>query len=423
MSIYHCSIKNHSYSKGQDPIATIAYRSGEKLRGTDGSVIDYSNRKDVAYTEIILPEHIRNVHPEYSDRQTLWAEIAKVESKCNGRFIREFEVALPKELSLEQMKELVHDFTATLVNDGMIIDFAIHQPKEILDKNGNIISNENWHCHISCSTRKISSDGGWEKKSARSYVLDKDGNKIPEIDQKTGKQKVRVREGKGVEKLWKRENVACNEWNKKEKIYEWRKCWESCVNNALTKAGYTERVDCRSLEDQGIERLPQMHVGISAKEIEKKQNKGVRIPYGPFEDNVKNGIYILIKKLDKIRNIFDVVFRKKIDITINICKSILEHTEKIGMTRNDENTLIKAKNDAIELLDRQIFQLEKELADLQNLPEIDARREQELYERLEKLRYAREDSKSLGRDADRKRNTENREEELRKEDRKHRHRY
>lgn len=411
MGIYHLSVKMHSGSKGQSAVAMIAYRSGERLTDqATGIVSDYTKKEGVLYSEIILPEHIRKTHPEYLDRETLWNEIQKVE-KNRGQFSREFEVALPKELSFEQQLEVVREFSSILVSEGMIVDFSIHAPRKISEDE----TNNNTHAHISCSTRQIDQDGNWCKKRTTMYALDKNGQKIPEIDKKTGKQKVVVREGHGVEKKWVRESVAANDWNKKEKILEWRKEWENVVNNGLIRAGNEERVDCRSLKEQGIERIPQIHVGVAGKEIDTKKNGRCNVQY--FGANIiKREIQSLLKLIETLKLLFQDKFMQSLDAVYKRCKSMEVMIEKKGENRKMQNTLIIEKNHVTDLIDKQIEELKKELSKLEALQERNFEKEKEIYERLERLRTARATDDITRGNAERIRADERRQEERRREE-------
>ncbi len=51
------------------------------------------------------------------------------------------------------------------------------------------------------------------------------------------------------------------DWNRKELLEEQRKAWETYTNRALEKAGHSQRIDHRTLEAQGLNRLPQIHLG------------------------------------------------------------------------------------------------------------------------------------------------------------------
>ena len=88
------------------------------------------------------------------------------------------------------------------------------------------------------------------------YARDKNGNKIPEIDHKTGKQKVRVRKGKGTEKIWKRITVKSNDWNSKDQLLSWRKNWADMCNEYLEE---NNKITHLSLEAQGIDRVSTIH--------------------------------------------------------------------------------------------------------------------------------------------------------------------
>lgn len=249
MAIYHMSIKNISRAKGKTAIAAAAYRAGTILTDQEtGITHSYTKKTEVAYTEIILPEH---APAEYANRETLWNEIQKVETQSNARLAREWEVALPNELDLDQAKTLIHDFAESLVAEGMCVDLSIHW------KNGN------HHAHIMGTTRPIDKDGKWAPKERKGYKLDAEGNKIPVIDPKTGKQKIGAR----GRKMWQRETVQANDWNRREKVEEWRKRWADCCNKYLDRE---QQLDHRSYERQGITQLPTVHEGYAARLMEQR---------------------------------------------------------------------------------------------------------------------------------------------------------
>lgn len=249
MAIYHMSIKNISRGKGKTAIAAAAYRSGTILTDSEtGITHNYVKKSEVAYTEIILPEH---APAEYANRETLWNEVQKIETQDRARLAREWEVALPNELDLDQAKTLIHDFAGSLVAEGMCIDLAIHW------KDGN------HHAHIMGTTRPIGKDGKWAPKERKGYKLDAEGNKIPVIDTKTGKQKIGAR----GRKMWQRETVQANNWNRREKVEEWRKRWADCCNKYLARE---QQIDHRSYERQDLMQLPTVHEGYAARLMEQR---------------------------------------------------------------------------------------------------------------------------------------------------------
>ena len=249
MAIYHCSVKNTSRSSGKSAVASASYRAGEKLEDREtGLTHDYTHKTEVAYSEIILCE---NAPREYQDRETLWNAVEEVEKQSNARLAREWEVALPHELTLEQSKELVRGYAQSLADEGMCVDVNIHW------KEGN------HHAHIMGTTRPIKENGEWGQKEKKAYKLDENGQKIPQIDPQTGEQKIGAR----GRKMWQRETVEANDWNKTEKVEEWRERWAEHCNRYLEKE---QQIDHRSFERQGIERIPTIHEGYVARQMEEK---------------------------------------------------------------------------------------------------------------------------------------------------------
>lgn len=250
MAIYHCSIKNISRGSGKSAVASASYRAGEKLENLEtGLIHDYTRKKEIAYSEIFL---CKNAPKEYQDRGTLWNAVEQIEKQSKARLAREWEVALPNELTLEQSKELVKGFAQSLVDEGMCVDVNIHW------KEGN------HHAHIMGTVRAINEKGQWAPKTKKVYCRDVYGEKIPLIDKKTGLQKV----DKQNRKQWKCYKDDYTDWNKREKVEEWRSRWAEHCNIALEKAQSVDRVDHRSYAAQGKEILPTIHEGYIARKIE-----------------------------------------------------------------------------------------------------------------------------------------------------------
>ena len=79
----------------------MAYRAGEKLTNErDGITHDFSRKQGVEHAEIVLPE---GVSADWArDRSDLWNAAEFAEKRKDARVAREFEIALPHELSAEQ---------------------------------------------------------------------------------------------------------------------------------------------------------------------------------------------------------------------------------------------------------------------------------------------------------------------------------
>ncbi len=260
MAIYHCSIKIIGRSKGRSAVACAAYRSGEKLRDEEtGQLCDYTKKGGVVYSEIILPE---NAPVEYMDRETLWNEVQRKEKNKNAQLAREIEVAIPAEFKRDLQIKVVQDYVKNcFVSKGMCADFSLH------DKGDG-----NPHAHIMLTTRGIKEDGTWDVKERKEYALDENGERIPMIDKKTGKQKL----GRRNEKIWKRITVEANDWNSKDRAEEWRSAWADICNNFLDE---TQRIDHRSYKRQGLDTEPTIHEGFVARDMEKKGRESVRCRY------------------------------------------------------------------------------------------------------------------------------------------------
>ena len=205
MAIYHCSVKIIGRSSGRSAVAAAAYRAGQKITNErDGLTHDYSRKSGVAHSEIMLPTHAPT---EWTDRATLWNAVEKIERRQDAQTAREVEVALPVEFSIDENVQTVQNYIhENFTSRGMCADYSIHYPKG------------NPHAHIMLTMRDVSPDGF--------------GNKN-------------------------------RDWNKVQLLEEWRENWAEVCNRTLEKKGL-QKIDHRSLEDQGLERIPTIHVWRSA---------------------------------------------------------------------------------------------------------------------------------------------------------------
>jgi len=242
LAIYHCSIKIISRGKGQSAIAAAAYRAGEKIYSEyDGQTSDYTRKKGIVHTEIILPD---NAPAEFQDRAVLWNAVEKIEKAKNSQLAREIQLALPVELSHMQNVNLVREYVRKNFTDkGMCADIAIHD-----NKDGNP------HAHIMLTMRPFNEEKTWGDKQKKVYNLDKDGNKI--YDPK--------------KRQYKCSKIQTTDWNEQTKAEEWRAAWADTANRYLEMANHAERVDHRSYERQGIDQIPTIHLGVAAHQMEQR---------------------------------------------------------------------------------------------------------------------------------------------------------
>lgn len=255
MALYHFSGQMISRSKGQSAVASAAYRSGEKLYDERYGQTKFYKRDTEPITFILKPDHA----PDWClKRERLWNEVEKHEKAKDSQLAREFNVALPVELSFEEQIALTEDYCqTTFVERGMVADVAIH-----LD------DTHNPHFHVMLTTRPFDEEGNWSIKSRKIYLYDEEGKPLYT---KSGYRANR------------KENVT--NWDSKETMLAWRKGWADLTNSYLERSGFSERITEKSFAELGLTKQPTIHEGYVAREMEKD---------GQTSDRVQ--INVLIKK-------------------------------------------------------------------------------------------------------------------------------
>ena len=259
MAIFHMSFSNISAGKGRSAIASAAYRSGEKL-------FDDQEGRHYFYARSIMPESFiltpKNAPEWASDREKLWNEVERKDRRANSRYAKEFNVALPVELSEDEQKELLTKYVQeNFVDQGMVADVAIHRDHQ-----------DNPHAHVMLTNRPFNPDGTWGIKSKKQYILDENGNKMYT----------------GTSKYPKSRKILMVDWDKKEKIIEWRHNWAVSVNQVLEQKNIPDRISEKSFENQGIDEVPTQHEGINSKRSKRKEfNQQVK-KYRKTKANYKN---------------------------------------------------------------------------------------------------------------------------------------
>jgi hypothetical protein len=221
MAIYHLSVKAISRSAGRSATAAAAYRAGCKIADErTGEIHDYTRKRGVESADLVLPDGA----PEWaSHRPRLWNAAELAEKRKDACVAREFEVALPAELSPAERRRLAVDFAKEMANrEGCAVDVAIHAP-------GREGDNRNFHAHILRTTRKVEADGLGAKLDT----------------EKAGRKRV-------------------------DDLEAVRTLWANLTNERLRENGIEAQVDHRSLKAQGIEREPTRHLGPAASGYERR---------------------------------------------------------------------------------------------------------------------------------------------------------
>jgi Ti-type conjugative transfer relaxase TraA len=208
MAIYHFSGTVISRSQGRSAVACAAYRSAEKLHDERcDREHDYTHKQDVAKSEILLPD---NAPAWMADREKLWNSVEANEKRKDAQLAREFNFALPRELTLEQNIQLAREFVKeTFVRHGMVADLCIHNDRQ---PDGQLHP----HAHVMLTMREVNQNGFGQKVRA---------------------------------------------WNDKAMLLSWREEWAEIANKHLALHGHDLRIDHRTLAEQGISLEPQNKIG------------------------------------------------------------------------------------------------------------------------------------------------------------------
>ncbi|MDG5471440.1 MobQ family relaxase [Jeotgalibacillus sp. ET6] len=177
MTSYTFSARVLSRNKGESAIVSAAYQSGERLQDQCTGELTFYKRNIQPENMIISPSHA----PEWVyDRNRLWNEVEKSETRKNSQVAREIKVSLPRELSADQQSNLIKDYVETeFVPYGMVADIAIHREEPT-----------NPHAHVLMTTREITKEGF---------------------------------------------TVKNRDWNDRALLTKWRKNWANCSKEALNK--------------------------------------------------------------------------------------------------------------------------------------------------------------------------------------------
>lgn len=218
VAIYHFSMQVISRGKGQSVVASAAYRSGEKLFNERyDKVSHYQNREVKPETFILKPSHA----PKWClERVRLWNEVEHIEKAKNAQLAREFNVALPIELTNEEQRALLVNFVdKTFVAEGIVADVAIHRDDP-----------QNPHAHVLLTIRPFNEDGSWGAKAKKEYLLD-EGNFTYT---KSGAKRSR--------------KITTTNWDDKETLARWRSAWAFYANQHLRLAGHSVTISEKSNE-------------------------------------------------------------------------------------------------------------------------------------------------------------------------------
>lgn len=154
MAIYHTRVKTFSRAQGHASTAAAAYRAGLLIVDVrTGLKHDYRRRGGVVETRCIAPDDA----PDWAfDPRELWPAAEASEKRKDATVAREFEIALPHELTDDERSALTADIARSLVQRyRFAIQASIHAPQTP--------DGLNYHAHLLATTRRVDSEGLTDK--------------------------------------------------------------------------------------------------------------------------------------------------------------------------------------------------------------------------------------------------------------------
>lgn len=282
----------------------LTLKSGKTMKAAAHS--DYINREG-KYKNIQHENNNKTDLVAKGYRLPKWAErkpkkffnIADKFERKNGVSYKEFEFALPNELTLKQNKEIVDKFLNKYMKDKYFC-FAIHDKK-----NSSIEGKRNLHCHLMFSERIIDGINRTPEQFFKRYN--------PNNPEKGGAKKDRIFSD------YKTRSIN---------LKNARKYFEEITNITLEKYGIKKRVSCETLKEQ------------------KKNEKNIIKYYELDREPEKHINYIILRKnksiINDINNQRKLIKKKAILLTkYHYIKSI-NYDDKNA--NNTDNNIVNNKN-------------------------------------------------------------------------------
>lgn len=229
--------------------------------------------------------------PDDRNKARAWLYEQELSSRKNERMIDKIMGALPRELSREQQDQLVRDYAERMTQGKASWFAAIHREGKDAD---------NPHMHL--------------------IIRDRD----PE----TGKKVAQLSSNKSTERV--------------------RAVWEQESNRALEEAGRPERIDRRSLKDQGIDREPTVHVGPKAGGMHKKGHApkgGAPVEHEPVGTDAEKAVKR--QKMRSYREVSRAAYNAQ--ILARLAQKHAQEKSQLQQAQAQENAIQKSQLEADEL--------------------------------------------------------------------------
>lgn len=270
MAVYHASMRILSRST-RNTVKAAAYRTGTDIYDAKTGRWFYHSDKNVLHVELLLPKDApawsQKLQKEIdADRQKGVQKFSdlmeRAEKRKDAQVYREFEFALPSELTNEQNIKLAREFLQDQAAGRGVMTLASFH----FDQAGGK-GNDRPHCHALLVTRRLEENGFFNKKETA--------------------------------------------WDKKEFLLELREQLSAYINFHLKLHGYERRVDHRSYVEQGIDIAPQPKLARNVHEMEARTEAFQEIQLDRrvhFETERQRNVARL---LHNPHTVFDIVTRQQ----------------------------------------------------------------------------------------------------------------
>lgn len=219
MAVYHMSLKSGKPGKAANHSNYIG-RKGRYGFGPKAEDLLFTSHGN-------LPDWCSN------DPNRFW-KTADLHERTNGAAYREFELALPNELSLPQQIELVKGFISTELKNKPY-QVAIHS------NTASIGGVPQPHAHIMHSDR-----------------LEDGLKRAPELHFR------RFNAAEPAKGGCRKDSGGREPYELKRQLLNQRTTWANLTNDSLEKAGYSDRVYHRSHQARGVSHEPERYLGQAA---------------------------------------------------------------------------------------------------------------------------------------------------------------
>ena len=241
-------------SKGRTACGSAAYRSCDKVVDNNGRVHNYQKKSGHIAGGIELP---KGAPSELLNSQTLWQLHDAKETRKDAQIYREVVFALPNELPDAACIKITKALISPVVDMGMCAQWDIHNPHDPRFADTEEETNkkpENKHVHVMLTMRELQADGTFGNKN----------------------------------RTWNKYNGGINlaDMLRPEAA--------RLMNEQLEAYGFEKRVEHESYVARGIDKIPQMKIGVAGAAIDR--NGGV---------SYRKAMADVIKKLNQEKISYD----------------------------------------------------------------------------------------------------------------------